>query len=111
MSERAKRANFEEDEIEPIRNLTLFSICWLARSPLPPAPLNMRFARRSVIYLTLAVGLAVDYAAHIGHCFMLKEGDNRSERVIDALADIGSPVLNGAISTFLAVVVLGASKR
>jgi len=64
----------------------------------------------SVIYLTLAVGLAVDYSAHIGHCFMLKGGDNRTERVIEALTDIGSPVLNGAISTFLAVVVLSVSK-
>ena len=64
----------------------------------------------SVIYLTLAVGLAVDYSAHIGHCFMLKGGDNTSERVIAALEDIGSPVMNGAISTFLAVVVLSMSK-
>ena len=64
----------------------------------------------SVINLTLAVGLAVDYSAHVGHCFMLKDGNNRSERVISALADIGSAVLNGAISTFLAVVVLSGSQ-
>ncbi|GMH68897.1 hypothetical protein TL16_g05032 [Triparma laevis f. inornata] len=64
----------------------------------------------SVINLTLAVGLAVDYSAHVGHCFMLKDGNNNSERVILALADIGSAVLNGAISTFLAVVVLSGSQ-
>ena len=63
----------------------------------------------SVINLTLAVGLAVDYSAHVGHCFMLKEGSNRSERVIQALSDIGAAVLNGAVSTFLAVVVLSLS--
>ena len=63
----------------------------------------------SVINLTLAVGLAVDYSAHVGHCFMLKDGNNRSERVIASLADIGAAVLNGAISTFLAVVVLSGS--
>mmetsp|Transcript_805 Transcript_805/g.1444 ORF Transcript_805/g.1444 Transcript_805/m.1444 type:complete len:881 (-) Transcript_805:87-2729(-) len=63
----------------------------------------------SVINLTLAVGLAVDYSAHVGHCFMLKAGNNRSERVIETLTDIGAAVLNGAISTFLAVVVLSGS--
>mmetsp|Transcript_16130 Transcript_16130/g.21333 ORF Transcript_16130/g.21333 Transcript_16130/m.21333 type:complete len:928 (+) Transcript_16130:228-3011(+) len=63
----------------------------------------------AVIYLVLAVGLAVDYAAHIGHSFMLKQG-TREERAIAALADIGSAVLNGAFSTFLAVVLLSASK-
>jgi len=63
----------------------------------------------SVINLTLAVGLAVDYSAHVGHCFMLKPGNNRSERVIETLTDIGAAVLNGAISTFLAVVVLSGS--
>lgn len=63
----------------------------------------------SVINLTLAVGLAVDYSAHVGHCFMLKPGNNRSERVIETLTDIGAAVLQGAISTFLAVVVLSGS--
>jgi predicted RND superfamily exporter protein len=64
----------------------------------------------SVINLTLAVGLAVDYSAHVGHCFMVKNASNKSERVIMALEDIGGAVLNGAISTFLAVVVLSASE-
>jgi len=62
----------------------------------------------SVIYLVLAVGLAVDYAAHIAHSFMLKQG-SRPERVCAALGDIGSAVLNGAASTFLAVALLGLS--
>jgi predicted RND superfamily exporter protein len=64
----------------------------------------------SVINLTLAVGLAVDYSAHVAHCFMLKGGTDKRQRVVESLADIGSPVLNGAMSTFLAVVVLGGSK-
>merc|ERR1712079_181324 len=59
----------------------------------------------SVINIVLAVGLSVDYSAHVGHCFMVKSG-SRNERVTEALADIGASVLNGAISTFLAVAVL-----
>ncbi|KAL7532461.1 hypothetical protein ACHAXR_004644 [Thalassiosira sp. AJA248-18] len=64
----------------------------------------------SVINVVLAVGLSIDYSAHIGHCFMVKGGDNRDERATEALADIGSSVLNGALSTFLAVAVLLFSK-
>lgn len=60
----------------------------------------------SVINVVLAVGLSVDYSAHIGHCFMVKGGDSKDARATEALADIGSSVLNGAISTFLAVAVL-----
>jgi Niemann-Pick C1 protein len=60
----------------------------------------------SVINIVLAVGLSVDYSAHVAHCFMVKPGDNKNERALEALADIGAAVLSGAISTFLAVVVL-----
>merc|ERR1719223_294231 len=60
----------------------------------------------SVINIVLAVGLSIDYSAHVGHCFMLKGGDNKNRRVLEALADIGAAVLSGATSTFLAVVVL-----
>merc|ERR1711871_130167 len=63
----------------------------------------------AVINLTLAIGLAVDYSAHIGHNFMTQQG-TRGERVIAALADMGTSVFNGGFSTFLAVVVLALSK-
>lgn len=63
----------------------------------------------SVVNLVLAVGLSVDYAAHIAHCFMSKQGD-AGERVALAMAEIGAPVLNGAMSTFLAVLLLAFSK-
>eukprot|EP00934_Nitzschia_sp_Nitz4_P001366 Nitzschia sp. Nitz4//scaffold395_size11642//5914//11294//NITZ4_009033-RA/size11642-processed-gene-0.12-mRNA-1//-1//CDS//3329550258//1366//frame0 len=59
----------------------------------------------SVVVMVLSVGLSVDYSAHVGHCFMTKAGD-RNTRTTEALADMGAAVLNGAISTFLAVAVL-----
>jgi predicted RND superfamily exporter protein len=62
-----------------------------------------------VIDLVIAVGLCVDYSAHIGHCFMTKHGSNDS-RVIETLGDIGSAVMNGGLSTFLAVCLLGTSQ-
>ena len=60
----------------------------------------------SVINIVLAVGLSIDYSAHVGHCFMIKGGNSKNARATEALADIGSSVLNGALSTFLAVAVL-----
>jgi predicted RND superfamily exporter protein len=60
----------------------------------------------SVINLVLAVGLSVDYSAHVGHCFMVKGGDDKNRRAVESLADIGAAVLSGAFTTFLAVVVL-----
>lgn len=60
----------------------------------------------SVINIVLAVGLSVDYSAHVGHCFMVKGGDDKNKRVTESLADIGSAVVSGGLSTFLAVVVL-----
>lgn len=64
----------------------------------------------SVINIVLAVGLSIDYSAHIGHCFMVKGGNNNDARATESLADIGASVLNGAMSTFLAVAVLLFSK-
>lgn len=63
----------------------------------------------SVIQLVIAVGLAVDYSAHVGHAFMTKSG-TRAERVVATLGDVGAAVLNGGISTFLAVMLLALSK-
>jgi len=60
----------------------------------------------SVINIVLAVGLSVDYSAHVGHCFMVKGGEDKNKRALEALADVGAAVLNGATSTFLAVIVL-----
>merc|ERR1719223_2240570 len=60
----------------------------------------------SVINIVLAVGLSIDYSAHVGHCFMAKGGEDKNKRALEALADIVSAVLSGALTTFLAVVVL-----
>ncbi|XP_033736833.1 protein patched homolog 1-like [Pecten maximus] len=60
------------------------------------------------IILILAIGLAVDYSAHIGHCFMTFSGD-RNARVRGTLVEMGSPVFSGAFSTFLAFILLAAS--
>ncbi|XP_046328844.2 protein patched homolog 1-like isoform X1 [Haliotis rufescens] len=60
------------------------------------------------IILILAIGLAVDYSAHIGHQFMTIRG-NRQERMLETLAEMGPPVFNGGFSTFLAFILLVGS--
>merc|ERR1719343_241021 len=63
----------------------------------------------SVIQLVISVGLCIDYAAHVGHNFMLHQG-SRSQRVVATLGDVGSAVMCGGISTFLGVMLLSLSK-
>jgi predicted RND superfamily exporter protein len=69
---------------------------------------DLDFNSVTAINVTIAVGLAVDYSAHVAHSFLVAVGD-RKERAMDAIDHIGPSVANGAFSTFLAVVPLGAS--
>ena len=61
------------------------------------------------IFMTISIGLCVDYSAHIAHAFTVESG-SRNERMKKALVNIGPAVLNGGISTFLSFVLLCASK-
>lgn len=62
----------------------------------------------TIINLVLAIGLVVDYSAHIAHAFVITPG-SRQERADHAIGSMGSAVFHGAMSTFAAVVVLGGS--
>ena len=61
------------------------------------------------IFMTISIGLCVDYSAHIAHAFMVAKG-SRDDRMKQTLTSIGPAVLNGGISTFLAFVLLSMSK-
>ena len=62
----------------------------------------------TVIMLVIALGLAVDYSAHIGRNFLEKHGDP-NDRMRMTLRDMGVAVFHGAMSTMVAVLVLGSS--
>ena len=64
----------------------------------------------SAVLLTVAMGLAVDYSAHITHSFMRNTGTSRYQRIKKTIVDIGPAVFNGGFSTFLAFSLLMASK-
>merc|ERR1719312_2011775 len=59
--------------------------------------------------LIIAIGLCVDYSAHIAHAFMGAQG-SRNARAQTALSEIGPAVFNGGFSTFLAFILLAGSK-
>ena len=63
----------------------------------------------TIIMLVIALGLSVDYAAHIGRAYMETQG-TPNERLQGCLGNMGVAVLNGAFSTFLAVLLLGGSQ-
>jgi len=61
-----------------------------------------------VINLVIALGLSVDYSVHIAHGFMEQHG-SPNERLVKALEEVGTAVVNGGLSTWFAVLMLGGS--
>jgi len=59
--------------------------------------------------LIIAIGLCVDYSAHITHRFLIEKGD-RNQRIVSTMENIGPAVFNGGFSTFLAFILLAGSK-
>jgi predicted RND superfamily exporter protein len=70
---------------------------------------DLDFNSVTAINLVLAVGLAVDYSAHIAHSFLVSKGCG-VDRAKEAVDHIGASVFSGAFSTFVAVLPLGLSK-
>lgn len=63
----------------------------------------------TIVNLVLAIGLSVDYSVHVAHAFVTSSG-TKQERAEKALVHMGTPVLHGATSTFIAILVLSGSK-
>merc|ERR1740123_1364758 len=64
----------------------------------------------TVCYTVIAIGLAVDYSAHVGEAFVLSKEGTKARRVTDSLYRVGASVFNGGFSTFLAVVAMANSQ-
>ena len=60
----------------------------------------------SVYCFIMAMGLSVDYAAHISHSFIVSKG-TRTQRATNAFISISPAIIHGGISTFLAVIPIG----
>jgi len=64
----------------------------------------------TTIIMVLAIGLTVDYSAHIGHGFMAARNGNKNARMQHALDEISPAVFHGGFSTLLAFLLLAASE-
>ncbi|XP_068204800.1 patched domain-containing protein 3-like [Palaemon carinicauda] len=62
----------------------------------------------SAIDLVLAIGLSVDYAAHVAYTYLTVAGD-ATERAQATVGLIGPAVLNGGFTTFLSFLLLAGS--
>ena len=71
----------------------------------------------TMVNLIFAIGLAVDYSAHIAHAYNFSDADpscknnheRRVSKVRGAFTKIGTSVFHGAFSTFLAIITISAS--
>jgi len=59
--------------------------------------------------LIIAIGLCVDYSAHVTHRFLVETG-SKDQRIVATMQNIGPAVFNGGFSTFLAFILLAGSK-
>ena len=120
-------------ETEIIRNVGLaaacvFFVCWAVLKSLPAAAIvlfviamidvcllgSMHIVGDAInmvtaINLLLAIGLCIDYSAHVVHAFLEAEG-TRDERAATALNVIGLSVFNGGMSTFFATLTMFTAK-
>ncbi|KAM9387519.1 patched domain-containing protein 3 [Phaethornis superciliosus] len=64
----------------------------------------------SMINLVICIGFSVDFSAHISYAFVTSRESSANGKAIKALSLLGYPVLQGAVSTILGVVVLAAAK-
>ncbi|XP_044075370.1 patched domain-containing protein 3 [Siniperca chuatsi] len=63
----------------------------------------------SMINLVMCIGFSVDFSAHISYSFVSSPKSDVNEKAMDALAHLGYPILQGALSTILGVAVLSMS--
>ncbi|XP_059343556.1 patched domain-containing protein 3 [Ammospiza nelsoni] len=70
---------------------------------------NVNLDSISMINLVICIGFSVDFSAHISYAFVTSGESSANKRAIEALSLLGYPVLQGAVSTILGVVVLAAA--
>ncbi|XP_042353361.1 patched domain-containing protein 3 [Plectropomus leopardus] len=63
----------------------------------------------SMINLVMCIGFSVDFSSHISYAFVSSSKSDVNEKAADALARLGYPIFQGAMSTILGVVVLSVS--
>ncbi|XP_040922239.1 patched domain-containing protein 3-like [Toxotes jaculatrix] len=63
----------------------------------------------SMIIFTVCIGFTVDFSAHVAYAFVSSKKPCPDDKAVDALSNLGYPILQGALSTILGVSVLATS--
>lgn len=72
-------------------------------------PMGIKLNAVSVANFCVSIGLAVEFTAHVARAFLLAPG-TRDNRMRIALREMLVPMVNGAFSTILSVIVLVGNK-
>lgn len=78
---------------------------------------DLTFNSVVVVNIVIAIGLAVDYSAHIAHTYLIivppshleTNSEKRNYKARKALSQMGSSVFHGGFSTFLAIIALSGA--
>ncbi|XP_077159467.1 patched domain-containing protein 3-like [Paroedura picta] len=60
----------------------------------------------SMINLVICIGFSVDFSAHISYAFVSSEKPSVNDKAVDSLYHLGYPVVQGAFSTIVGIMVL-----
>ncbi|XP_066530217.1 patched domain-containing protein 3-like [Hoplias malabaricus] len=64
----------------------------------------------SMINLVICIGFSVDFSAHVSYACVSSDAPTPNGKVIDALCNLGYPIIQGAVSTVAGVIVLAAAQ-
>ncbi|XP_074477495.1 patched domain-containing protein 3-like [Sebastes fasciatus] len=64
----------------------------------------------SMIIFTVCIGFTVDFSAHVSYAFATSKRASPDDKAVDALSSLGYPIVQGALSTILGVIVLATSE-
>ena len=64
----------------------------------------------TLVNVIVSLGISVDYSAHVAYSLINQKKLERKYIILETLDDVGSSVMNAAISTFVAILPLLYSK-
>lgn len=71
---------------------------------------NISLDSISMIIFTICIGFTVDFSAHMSYAFVSSRKTSPDDKAVEALSNLGYPILQGAFSTILGVSVLAMSE-
>ena len=71
---------------------------------------NVNLDSVSMINLIQSMGFSVDFTAHISYHFVINQSNGPTQAARTALGHLGTPIIQGALSTILSMAVLATSE-